>query len=211
MYLVACTKKIALKQVKQSMVLLCKCTPNIVSICSSPYCVSLARWLFGSRTNIFLVFRYNTKDYCFQQTKPQLDAYWSKSTTPHPPPPFLPFGVILGSHYVMWCDVHLQNHISCIIEHLMGPGRRAPHSQTGKNCETQSIHFMKFAATLLQLVLPFCERHHICGIPMVPILQIHTQISPIWISSLGPQLCQLFKILIYTELQDTRSCCRWKA
>ena len=28
---------------------------------------------------------------------------------------------------------------------------------------------------------------------------------------IGYQLCQLFKILTYTELQDTRSWCRWKA
>ena len=50
--------------------------------------------------------------------------------------------------------------------------------------------------------LPFCERpgsHHPCGIPMVPILQIHTQISPIQISSLGYQLYQLFKILTYRD------------
>ena len=46
--------------------------------------------------------------------------------------------------------------------------------------------------------LPFCETPsscHTCGISMVPILQIHTQISPIQISSLGYQLHQLFKIL----------------
>ena len=50
-----------------------------------------------------------------------------------------------------------------------------------------------------------------CGIPMVPILQICTQIPPIQISSLGYQLCQLFKILTYTEVQDTGLWCRWKA
>ena len=62
--------------------------------------------------------------------------------------------------------------------------------------------------------LPFCERpssHHTCSIPMVPILQIHTQIPPIWISSLGYQLCQLFKMLTYRDVQDTVSWCRWKA
>ena len=45
--------------------------------------------------------------------------------------------------------------------------------------------------------LPFDERPdscHTCGIPiMVPILQIHTQIPPIRISSVGYQLCLLFK------------------
>ena len=56
--------------------------------------------------------------------------------------------------------------------------------------------------------LPF---HHGLGwchtgrILMVPILQIHTQISPIRISSIGYQLCQLFKILTYTELLDSGS------
>ena len=56
--------------------------------------------------------------------------------------------------------------------------------------------------------LPF---HHGSGsshtgrIPMVPILQIHTQIPPIQISSIGYQLCQLFKILTYTELQNSGS------
>ena len=46
--------------------------------------------------------------------------------------------------------------------------------------------------------LPFHERpdwHCTCRITMVPILQIHTQIPPIRISSLGYQLCKLFKIL----------------
>ena len=57
----------------------------------------------------------------------------------------------------------------------------------------------------------FCGLHHTGRIPMAPILQIHTQISPIWISSIGYQLCQLFKILTYTELQDSGSWCIWKA
>ena len=37
---------------------------------------------------------------------------------------------------------------------------------------------------------------------MVPIVQIHTQIPPIQISSLAYQLYQLFKILTHTEVQD---------
>ena len=44
----------------------------------------------------------------------------------------------------------------------------------------------------LPLFLPFRERSdlcHTCGIPMVPIVQICTQIPPIWISSIGYQLC----------------------
>ena len=52
--------------------------------------------------------------------------------------------------------------------------------------------------------------YHTCRIPMHPILQIHTLIPPIWISSLSYQLCQLFKILTYIEVQDTGSWCRWK-
>ena len=62
--------------------------------------------------------------------------------------------------------------------------------------------------------LPFRERAsscHTCRLPMVPIVQIHTQIPPIQISSLAYQLYQLFKILTHTEVQDTGSWCRWKA
>ena len=46
---------------------------------------------------------------------------------------------------------------------------------------------------------------------MVPIQQIHTHIPPIRISFVGYQLCLLFKILTYTEVQDTGLWCRWKA
>ena len=62
--------------------------------------------------------------------------------------------------------------------------------------------------------LPFHERSdscHTCGIPMVPIVQIHTQIPPIQISSIGYQLCQLFKLLTYRKVQNTVSWYRWKA
>ena len=61
---------------------------------------------------------------------------------------------------------------------------------------------------------PFClgpGLHHKGRIPKVPILQIHTQIPLIQIPSIGYQLCQLFKILTYTELQDSGSWCIWKA
>ena len=54
--------------------------------------------------------------------------------------------------------------------------------------------------------LPFQERPslcHRCRIPLVPIVQIHTQIPPIQTSSLAYQLYQLFKILIHTEVQGT--------
>ena len=61
--------------------------------------------------------------------------------------------------------------------------------------------------------LPFHERSdscHTCEIPMVPILQIYTQIPTIRISSIGYQLCQLFKLLTYRKVQDTVSWYRWK-
>ena len=54
--------------------------------------------------------------------------------------------------------------------------------------------------------LSFCQglgSHYTGRIPKVPILQIHTQIPAIRISSIGYQLCQLFKILTYTELQNS--------
>ena len=59
-----------------------------------------------------------------------------------------------------------------------------------------------------QIVMDWAS--HTGRIPNVPILQIHTQIPPIRISSIGYQLCQLFKILTYTELQDSGSWCIWK-
>ena len=99
-------------------------------------------------------------------------------------------------------------------------GRKAPPDE-GKFFDTRSIHFRQFWATLVLVAeeppppfLPFRERpdsYHTCRIPMVPILQIHTQIPPIQISSIGYQLCLLFKILTYTEVQDTGLWCRWKA
>ena len=63
-------------------------------------------------------------------------------------------------------------------------------------------------------ILPFCEQpgsHYTCGTTLAHILQIHTQIPRIWISSSGHQLCQLFKVLTYTEVQDKGSWCRRKA
>ena len=51
----------------------------------------------------------------------------------------------------------------------------------------------------------FCERPGslcTCGIPMVPTLQIHTQIPPIQISSLGYQLGQFSK---YSHIEKYRT------
>ena len=95
-----------------------------------------------------------------------------------------------------------------------------PPPPWGKIFDFRSIHFRQFRATLVFVAekppsfLPFLHGPglwHIGRIPKVPILQIHTQIPPIRISSIGYQLCQLFKILTYTELQDSGSCCIWKA
>ena len=92
-----------------------------------------------------------------------------------------------------------------------------PPQVEGKFFDFRSIHFRQFWATLVFVAekspppfLPFCHwpgSHHTGRIPKVPILQIHTQIPPIWISSIG---YQLFKILTYTELQDSGSWCIWK-
>ena len=93
----------------------------------------------------WLVFRYNTKDYCTQQAKPQLAANWLKS-----PPPllFLVFGEILGLCHVTWCNFKEPYHWP---SHL-GPDRRAPpNDQRVKKSETGSIHFLQFPATLAQL------------------------------------------------------------
>ena len=76
-----------------------------------------------------------------------------------------------------------------------------------------SINFAS-AGRKVPPLLPFHGRPSLCctcAVPMVPILQIHTQIPPIQISSLCYQLCQLFIILTYTKGHDTRSWCRWKA
>ena len=81
------------------------------------------------------------------------------------------------------------------------------------SCNFQQLWF-QVAEKLPPSFLPFRGRPglcHPCGILMVPILQIHTQIPPIWISSLGYQLYQLFKILTYREVQNTGSWCRWKS
>ena len=92
-----------------------------------------------------------------------------------------------------------------------------PPQDEGKIFYTGYIHFRQFRVTLVFVAekpphsfLPF--RHglgscHTGRIPKVPILQIRTQIPPIRISSIGYQLCQLFKILTYTELQDSGSWC----
>ena len=148
-----------------------------------------------------------------------------KSAKKPPAPPFCLLVRYLAR--IVSHDINLPNHISCIIEHLIwDSGRRAIplHGQTGKNSETGSINFMQFPATLVQLAEkpPFPSlsclfmrdpAHVVTYVeyPCSPLLQIHTQIPPIQIPSLGYQLGQLFKILTYRKVQDTGSWCRWKA
>ena len=117
---------------------------------------------------------------------------------------------------------------------LVFVAEKPPPQNEGKFFNFRFIHFRQFQANLvfvaeklpplprmsenfltsdLSSFLPF--RHgpgscHTGRIPKVPILQIHTQIPPIQISSTGYQLCQLFKIPTYTELQDSGSWCIWK-
>ena len=93
------------------------------------------------------------------------------------------------------------------------PGRKVPPPPIS-SIHSISSNFDSAGRKTHPLFPPFCERprsHHTCRIPIVPILQIHTQIPPIQISSLGYQFCQLFKILTYTEVQGIESQCRWKA
>ena len=67
-----------------------------------------------------LVFRYNTKDYCMQQVKPQL-----ATNQPKIPHTLLPFGEILSSHHVIWCNFAKPYFMHHWTSHL-GPGRKAP-------------------------------------------------------------------------------------
>ena len=126
------------------------------------------------------------------------------------PPPLLPFGEILGSHCVMWCNFAKPYFMHHCTSH-QGTGQRAPTPQWPNREKIWDwiypFHAISsnfgLAGSKCPLLLPFCQRPrlcHTCGIPMVSILQINTQILPIWISSSGPQLCQLFKIITYTEV-----------
>ena len=109
--------------------------------------------------------------------------------------------------------------ISGNFEQLWFLWQKSPPQDEG-NCFTLDLSiFRQFWATLVFVdemsppFLPFCDRPdscHTCGIPMVSILQICTQIPSIQISSLGYQLCQLFQILTYTEVQDTGLWCSWQ-
>ena len=47
--------------------------------------------------------------------------------------------------------------------------------------------------------------------PWSPYYKSALRFPPIKMSSIGYQLCQLFQILTYTEVQDTGLLCRWKA
>ena len=52
--------------------------------------------------------------------------------------------------------------------------------------------------------------HYTCGTTLTHILQIHTVIPPVQVSSSVYHLCQLFKIFISTEAENTGSWYRWK-
>ena len=80
-------------------------------------------------------------------------------------------------------DITLPNCISCIIEHLIWDLAEEPPTP----------------------FLPFHERPGLCptwAIPMVPILQIHTQTPPIQMSSLGYQLGHFSK---YSHIEKYRT------
>ena len=141
----------------------------------------------------------NTKTTVFNRQNLNLMQIGRKS-------PPLPFGGY--SVHIMWCDITLPNHISCIIEHLTGD-----LSKEGKilrldisiSCNFQQLWFSWQKSTPPPSFLPFCERpssHHTCRIPMSPYYKSTLRFS---LSKylLGYQLYQLFKILTYTEGQDT--------
>ena len=136
-------------------------------------------WFLFATFNLFLVFRYNTKDNCFQQAKPQLAANRPKSL------------LVRYSAHAMSRNVTLPNHISCIIEHLIRDLAEEPLRQAAKQGNILRLG-LSISCNFKQLLfswqksphsfLPFYERpglHHTCRIPIVSILQIHTQIPPI--------------------------------
>ena len=68
-----------------------------------------------------------------------------------PPPSFLLFGERPGLHRVKWHNFAKPYFMHHWTSHW-GPGRKAPlSSQRGTYSETESIHFMQFPETLVQL------------------------------------------------------------
>ena len=163
---------------------------------------------------------YKMKDYYIQLAKPQPEQIGQKD-------PLLFCLLVRYMACIMWHNVTLLNHILCIIEHHIDELAEKPLPLRQPNREKFFRLDLSISCNFQQLWVQLAEKPptpwekrrpgerpgscHTWRIPMVPILQIHTQIPPIQISSIGYQLCQLFKILTYTELQDTRSWCRWKA
>ena len=99
-------------------------------------------WQVKNYTPYLLVFCYNMKDYCIQQAKLQLDA-----NQPNSPPLFCL--LVRYSAHILSHDVTLLNHILCIIEHLivdLAEEPPPPSSQTGKNSEIGSIHFITISS-----------------------------------------------------------------
>ena len=127
------------------------------------------------------------------------------------PPPAAKQGKIL----------RLDLSISCNFQQLWFSWQKSPPPQQPNRekfldisipCNFQQLWFSWQKIT--PSFLSFHERPSLCctcGIPMVPILQIHTQIPPIQISSLGYQLGSTFQNTHIYKVQDTGSWCRWKA
>ena len=136
---------------------------------------------------------------------------WTWQKSPTPTPTVAKQEKILRLDLFISCNFQ-QHWFSCQKRHPKGAKRKILRLDLSISCNFQQLWFSWQKSP--PPFSPFHERpglHHTCGIPMAPILQIHTQISPIRISSLGYQLCQLFKILTYRDVQNTVSWCRWKA
>ena len=156
----------------------------------------------------------NRKTYVDQSTKPQVGSNW-----PNPPPSFLPFGEILGSCHVTWCNfaqVYFMHHWTS----HQGPGRKAPSSQTGKffildlsiTCNFQQLLFswqkspppsISTFSWETQLTLYMWNTH---GLHTT---NPHSDSSYPNIFFRLPTLSSFQNT--YREVQDTRSWCRWKA
>ena len=94
---------------------------------------------------------YKTKDYCIQLAKAQVEQIGRKA----PPPPFLPFGEILGSNRVMWPNFTHWYFMHHWISHWWQLGRKAPPPpDEGKFFDTR--HQTPFQAILSNF--GFCGR-----------------------------------------------------
>ena len=121
------------------------------------------------------------------------------------PPPHPGWGKIF------WLQIYPFQAISSNFGFLWQKSPPPPQDE-GKFFDYRFIHFRQFPATLVfvaekppPLFCLFCHGlglHHTGRIPKVPILQIHTQIPPIQISSVGYQLLNFSK---YSHIQNYRT------